>query len=272
VSAKADILVLRSMEAKTKLSRRKKMAVVTMKQLLEAGVHFGHQAQRWNPKMAKYIFTERNGIHVIDLHKSLKKIEVAYSVIRDIAAQGGKVLFVGTKKQAQDSIRDQAERSGMYYINNRWLGGMLTNFETIKARIERLKELEAMDADGTLDASYTKKEAAQLRKELAKLSKNLSGIKDMKSVPQAIFIVDVKKEALAVTEAVKLGIPLIAMVDSNVDPDLITYPIPANDDAIRSVKLMSTIVANAVIEGNQGAEAERAKAAAETVVEEGSAN
>lgn len=247
------------------------MAVVTMKQLLEAGVHFGHQAQRWNPKMAKYIFTERNGIHVIDLHKSLKKIEVAYSVIRDIAAQGGKVLFVGTKKQAQDSIRDQAERAGMYYINNRWLGGMLTNFETIKARIERLKELEAMDADGTLDASYTKKEAAQLRKELAKLSKNLSGIKDMKKVPEAIFIVDVKKEALAVTEAVKLGIPLIAMVDSNVDPDPVTYPIPANDDAIRSVKLMSTIVANAVIEGNQGAEAEKAKAAAETVVEEGSA-
>ncbi|ADO83549.1 30S ribosomal protein S2 [Ilyobacter polytropus] len=247
------------------------MAVVTMKQLLEAGVHFGHQAKRWNPKMAKYIFTERNGIHVIDLHKSLKKIEEAYSILRGIAADGGSVLFVGTKKQAQDSIREQAERAGMYYINNRWLGGMLTNFETIKARIERLKMLETMDKDGTLDDSYTKKEAAQLRKELAKLSKNLSGIKNMKKLPAAIFVVDVKKEALAITEAVKLGIPVIAMVDSNVDPEPITYPIPANDDAIRSVKLMSTIVANAVIEGNQGAEAERAKAAEKTVIEEGSA-
>jgi len=246
------------------------MAVVTMKQLLEAGVHFGHQAKRWNPKMAKYIFTERNGIHVIDLHKSLKMIEVAYNVVREVAENGGDVLFVGTKKQAQEAVKEQAERSGMYYINNRWLGGMLTNFQTIKTRIARLKELEALDADGTLDTKYTKKEAANMRKELAKLSKNLSGIKNMKKLPAAIFIVDVKKEALAVTEAVCLGIPVIAMVDSNVDPDNITYPIPANDDAIRSVKLMSTIVANAVVEGKQGAEVEATEAATE-VVAEGSA-
>ncbi len=246
------------------------MAVVTMKQLLEAGVHFGHQAKRWNPKMAKYIFTERNGIHVIDLHKSLKMIEVAYNVVREVAENGGEVLFVGTKKQAQEAVKEQAERSGMYYINNRWLGGMLTNFQTIKTRVARLKELEALDADGTLDTKYTKKEAANMRKELTKLSKNLSGIKNMKKLPSAIFVVDVKKEALAVTEAVNLGIPVIAMVDSTVDPDNITYPIPANDDAIRSVKLMATIVANAIIEGNQGAEVEATEATDE-VVAEGSA-
>lgn len=182
------------------------MAVVTMKQLLESGVHFGHQAKRWNPKMAKYIFTERNGIHVIDLHKSLKKIEEAYEVVREIAAQGGTVLFVGTKKQAQEAMKDQAERSGMYYVNNRWLGGMLTNFETIKGRIARLKELDRMDKDGTLDTAYTKKEAANLRKELEKLSKNLAGIQDMPRIPDALFVVDVKKEALAVAEADHLGI------------------------------------------------------------------
>ena len=245
------------------------MAVITMKQLLEAGVHFGHQAKRWNPKMKPYIFTERNGIHVIDLHKSLKKIEVAYEVMRDIASKGGKVLFVGTKKQAQDAVKEQAERAGMYYVNNRWLGGMLTNYKTIKARIARLKELEAMDADGTLDTAYTKKEAANFRKELVKLSKNLTGIKDMKDVPQAIFIIDVKKETLSVVEASNLGIPVFAMIDSNVDPDLITYPIPANDDAIRSVKLITSVMANAIIEGNQGKEV----AGEETInVEEGSAN
>ena len=245
------------------------MAVITMKQLLEAGVHFGHQAKRWNPKMKPYIFTERNGIHVIDLHKSLKKIELAYDVMRDIASKGGKVLFVGTKKQAQDAVKEQAERSGMYYVNNRWLGGMLTNYKTIKARIARLKELEAMDADGTLDTAYTKKEAANFRKELVKLSKNLTGIKDMKDVPQAIFIIDVKKETLSVVEASNLGIPVFAMIDSNVDPDLITYPIPANDDAIRSVKLITSVMANAIIEGNQGKEV----AGEETInVEEGSAN
>ena len=243
------------------------MAVITMKQLLEAGVHFGHQAKRWNPKMAKYIFTERNGIHVIDLHKSLKKIEEAYAVIREIAEQGGKVLFVGTKKQAQEAVKEQAERSGMYYVNNRWLGGMLTNFATIKTRIERLKELERMEADGTLDTAYTKKEAANFRKELAKLSKNLTGIKDMKEVPQAIFV-DCKKETLAIKEASDLGIPVFAMIDTNVDPDLVTYPIPANDDAIRSVKLISSVIANAIIEGNQGKEVVEVPATEEEVVVE----
>lgn len=242
------------------------MAVITMKQLLEAGVHFGHQAKRWNPKMAKYIFTERNGIHVIDLHKSLKKIEEAYAVMREIAEQGGKVLFVGTKKQAQEAVKEQAERSGMYYVNNRWLGGMLTNFSTIKTRVERLKELERMEADGTLDTAYTKKEAANFRKELAKLSKNLCGIKDMKDVPAAIFIVDCKKETLAIKEASDLGIPVFAMIDTNVDPDLITYPIPANDDAIRSVKLISSVMANAIIEGNQGKEVVEVPAVEEEVV------
>ena len=248
----------------------KRMSYIQMKQLLEAGVHFGHQAKRWNPKMAKYIFTERNGIHVIDLHKSLKKIEEAYEEMRKIAEDGGKVLFVGTKKQAQEAVNEQDERSGMYYVNNRWLGGMLTNFATIKTRIERLKELEKMEADGTLDTAYTKKEAANFRKELVKLSKNLSGIKDMKEVPQAIFIVDCKKETLAIVEAANLGIPVFAMIDTNVDPDLVTYPIPANDDAIRSVKLISSVIANAIIEGNQGKEVKEV-ASDEINVEEGSA-
>lgn len=239
-----------------------------MKQLLEAGVHFGHQAKRWNPKMKPYIFTERNGIHVIDLHKSLKKIETAYDAMREIAAAGGTVLFVGTKKQAQEAVKEQAERSGMFFVNNRWLGGMLTNYKTIKTRIARLKELETMEADGTLDTAYTKKEAANFRKELVKLSKNLSGIKNMPEAPAAIFIVDVKKETLAVEEAALLGIPVFAMIDTNVDPDLITFPIPANDDAIRSVKLIASVMANAIIEGKQGTEV----AGAETVnVEEGSA-
>lgn len=239
-----------------------------MKQLLEAGVHFGHQAKRWNPKMKPYIFTERNGIHVIDLHKSLKKIETAYDAMREIAAAGGTVLFVGTKKQAQEAVKEQAERSGMFYVNNRWLGGMLTNYKTIKTRIARLKELETMEADGTLDTAYTKKEAANFRKELTKLSKNLSGIKNMPEAPAAIFVVDVKKETLAVEEAALLGIPVFAMIDTNVDPDLITFPIPANDDAIRSVKLIASVMANAIIEGKQGTEV----AGAETVnVEEGSA-
>jgi len=246
------------------------MSVVSMKQLLEAGVHFGHQAKRWNPKMSRHIFTERNGIHIIDLHKSLKKIEEAYNALRDIAADGGKVLFVGTKKQAQEAIKDQAERSGMYYITNRWLGGMLTNFKTIKSRIERLKELQRMEEDGTLDNAYTKKEAANYKKELEKLNKNLAGIKDMKDVPDAIFIVDCKKEELAISEAAHLGIPIFAMIDTNVDPELITYPIPANDDAIRSVKLISSIIANAIIEGNQGKE-EVEIDSPELEIEEGSA-
>lgn len=246
------------------------MSVVTMKQLLEAGVHFGHQAKRWNPKMAKYIFTERNGIHVIDLHKSLKRIEDAYEEMRKIAENGGKVLFVGTKKQAQEAVKEQAERSGMFYVNNRWLGGMLTNFSTIKKRIERLKELERMDAEGILDSDYTKKEAAAFRKELSKLSKNLSGIKDMEKAPDAIFVVDVKMEELSVVEASLLNIPVFAMIDTNVDPDLVTHPIPANDDAIRSVKLITSIIANAIVEGNQGKEHVEPKSE-EINVEEGSA-
>lgn len=245
------------------------MSVVTMKQLLEAGVHFGHQAKRWNPKMAKYIFTERNGIHVIDLHKSLKRIEDAYEEMRKIAENGGKVLFVGTKKQAQEAVKEQAERSGMFYVNNRWLGGMLTNFSTIKKRIERLKELERMDAEGILDSDYTKKEAAAFRKELSKLSKNLSGIKNMEKAPDAIFVVDVKMEELSVVEASLLNIPVFAMIDTNVDPDLVTHPIPANDDAIRSVKLITSIIANAIVEGNQGKEHVEPKSE-EINVEEGS--
>ena len=246
------------------------MSVVTMKQLLEAGVHFGHQAKRWNPKMKKYIFTERNGIHVIDLHKSLKKIEDAYEEMRKIAEDGGKILFVGTKKQAQEAIKEQAERAGMYYVNSRWLGGMLTNFSTIKKRIERMKELERMDAEGILDTDYNKKEAAAFRKELSKLSKNLSGIRDMEKVPDAIYVVDVKMEELPVKEAHLLGIPVFAMIDTNVDPDLITYPIPANDDAIRSVKLITSIMANAIVEGNQGIENVEPQSE-EVNVEEGSA-
>ena len=246
------------------------MAIISMKQLLEAGVHFGHQTRRWNPKMAPYIFTERNGIYIIDLQKTVKKVEECYNFLRDVAARGENILFVGTKKQAQEAVKEQAERSGMYYVNNRWLGGMLTNFATIKTRIERLKELEKMEADGTLDTAYTKKEAANFRKELVKLSKNLSGIKDMKEVPQAIFIVDCKKETLAIVEAANLGIPVFAMIDTNVDPDLVTYPIPANDDAIRSVKLISSVIANAIIEGNQGKEVKEV-ASEEINVEEGSA-
>lgn len=244
------------------------MAVISMKQLLEAGVHFGHQTRRWNPKMAKYIFTERNGIYIIDLQKTVKKVEEAYNFMKEIAETGKPVLFVGTKKQAQEAIKEQAERSGMYYVNNRWLGGMLTNFSTIKKRIERLKELEKMEADGTLDTSYTKKEAANFRKELAKLSKNLGGIKDMEDVPAAIFIVDCKKETLAIKEASDLGIPVFAMIDTNVDPDLITYPIPANDDAIRSVKLISSVIANAIIEGNQGKEVAAVEEVTTEVIEE----
>ena len=244
------------------------MRVISMKKLLEVGVHFGHQTKRWNPKMAPYIFTSRNGIYIIDLQKSSKKIDEAYKAMNEIAEKGGKVLFVGTKKQAQEAVKEQAERSGMYYVNNRWLGGMLTNFATIKTRVERLKELEQMEADGTLDTAYTKKEAANFRKELAKLSKNLCGIKDMKEVPAAVFIVDCKKETLAIKEASDLGIPVFAMIDTNVDPDLITYPIPANDDAIRSVKLISSVMANAIIEGNQGKEVVEVPATEEEVVVE----
>lgn len=223
------------------------MAVITMKQLLEAGVHFGHQAKRWNPKMAKYIFTERNGIHVIDLHKSLKKIEEAYAVIREIAENGGKVLFVGTKKQAQEAVQLEAQRSGSFYVNSRWLGGTLTNFKTIQKRIRRLKELEKMDEDGTLEL-FTKKEAILLKKEQAKLEKNLGGIKEMRRLPNALFVVDPKVEHNAVAEAKILGIPVFGIVDTNCDPDEVDYVIPANDDAIRAVKLIVAAMADAVCE------------------------
>ncbi len=227
------------------------MGVVSMKQLLEAGVHFGHQTRRWNPKMAEYIFTERNGIYIIDLQKTVKKIEEAYLFIRDIAAEGGNVLFVGTKKQAQDAIKEEALRSEMYYVNVRWLGGMLTNFKTIKKSIQKLHNLNKMAEDGTFDL-LPKKEVAALQKEMADLEKNLGGIKDMKGLPSAIFIVDPKKEKNAVDEARKLGIPIVAIVDTNCDPDEVDYVIPGNDDAIRAIKLIAATLADAIIEGKQG--------------------
>ena len=227
------------------------MSVISMKQLLEAGVHFGHQTRRWNPKMAEYIFTERNGIYIIDLQKTVKKIEEAYSFVRDLAERGEDILFVGTKKQAADSIREEAERVGMYYVNTRWLGGMLTNFATIKKRIERLKQLRAMQEDGTFDL-LPKKEATKLSLEIEKLEKYLGGIKNMKKLPGALFIVDPRKERNAVAEARKLNIPIVAIVDTNCDPDEIDYIIPGNDDAIRAVKLIAGTVSNAVLEGKQG--------------------
>ena len=232
------------------------MAVVSMKQLLEAGVHFGHQTRRWNPKMAEYIFTERNGIYIIDLQKSVKKLEEAYNFVRELSAEGKSVLFVGTKKQAQDSVKEEAERAGAYYVNARWLGGMLTNFATIRRRIARLKQLRAMQEDGTFDL-LPKKEVINLKKELEKLQKNLGGIKDMKDIPDAIFVVDPKKERICVQEAHTLGIPLIGICDTNCDPEELDYVIPGNDDAIRAVKLIVSKMADAVIEAKQG-EAEEA--------------
>ncbi|WP_028986589.1 30S ribosomal protein S2 [Thermicanus aegyptius] len=227
------------------------MSVISMKQLLEAGVHFGHQTRRWNPKMAKYIFTERNGIYIIDLQKTVKKIEEAYQFVRDLAAEGGTLLFVGTKKQAQESVKEEAERCGMYYVNQRWLGGTLTNFTTIRKRIDRLRQLEEMEKDGTFDV-LPKKEVILLRKEMDRLEKFLGGIKDMGRLPDAIFIIDPRKERIAVAEARKLGIPIIAIVDTNCDPDEADYVIPGNDDAIRAVKLITEKLADAVIEGRQG--------------------
>lgn len=244
------------------------MGVVQMKQLLEAGVHFGHQTRRWNPKMAEYIFTERNGIYIIDLQKTVKMIEEAYYFTRDVAAEGGSVLFVGTKKQAQEAIKEEAERTGMYYVNARWLGGMLTNFTTIRTRIERLKQLRTMEEDGTFEL-LPKKEVVKLNLEIEKLEKFLGGIKDMKEIPGALFIIDPRKERIAVAEAKKLGIPIVAIVDTNCDPDEVDYVIPGNDDAIRAVKLISSAIANAIIEGNEGrmgaaaAEADEAEEAAE---------
>ena len=242
------------------------MAVVTMKQLLEAGVHFGHQTRRWNPKMAPYIFTERNGIYIIDLQKTVKKLEEAYLFVRDVAAEGGNVLFVGTKKQAADSVKEEAERAGAYYVNARWLGGMMTNFKTIRRRIARLEQLRKMQEDGTFER-LTKKEAAKLNLEIEKLEKFLGGIKDMDKLPGALFVIDPRKEKIAVSEAKKLGIPVVAIVDTNCDPDEVDYVIPGNDDAIRAVKLISQTMADAIIEGRQGqqgaaeAEAEAAESA-----------
>ena len=242
------------------------MAIISMKQLLEAGVHFGHQTRRWNPKMAPYIFTERNGIYIIDLQKTVKKVEEAYNFLRDVAASGENILFVGTKKQAQGAIKEEAERCGMFYVSERWLGGMMTNFKTIQKRIQRLRELEKMQEDGTFDV-LPKKEVSNLLHEMEKLTKFLSGIKDMEKLPGALFIVDPRKERIAVLEAHKLHIPIVATVDTNCDPDEIDHVIPANDDAIRAVKLLAGKMADAVLEGKVSAndDAEIAKENGEEV-------
>ena len=227
------------------------MAVISMKQLLEAGVHFGHQTRRWNPKMAPYIFTERNGIYIIDLQKTVKKVDEAYDFLRSVAEEGKSILFVGTKKQAQEAVKEEALKSGMFYVNERWLGGMMTNFATIRKSINRLKELEAMEEDGTFEV-LSKKEVLALKREQEKLEKSLGGIKDMEELPGALFIVDPRKERIAVAEAKKLNIPIVAIVDTNCDPDEIDYVIPGYDDAIRAVKLLTSRMADAVIEGRQG--------------------
>ena len=234
------------------------MSVISMKQLLEAGVHFGHQTRRWNPQMAPYIYTERNGIYIIDLQKSVGKVDEAYNAIRDCVADGGKILFVGTKKQAQDSIKNEAERCGMYYVNQRWLGGMLTNFKTIQSRVAQLKKIEAMAEDGTFDV-LPKKEVIELKKQQEKLEKNLGGIKEMQEIPDMIFVVDPRKERICIQEAHTLGIPLVGICDTNCDPEELDYVIPGNDDAIRAVKLIVSKMADAVIEGNQGQDAEVAE-------------
>ena len=244
------------------------MAVVSMKQLLEAGVHFGHQTRRWNPKMAPYIYTERNGIYIIALQKTVKKLEEAYAFVRDLSANGGNVLFVGTKKQAQDAIKEEATRCGGYYVNARWLGGMLTNFRTMRTRIDRLAQLRKMEEDGTF-AMLPKKEVIKHQGEIAKLEKYLGGVKEMKKIPAAMFIVDPRKERNAIAEAKKLNIPVVAIVDTNCDPDEIDYVIPGNDDAIRAIRLIAAAMANAAIEGRQGEDTEVAapEAAAEAAAE-----
>ena len=244
------------------------MAVVSMKQLLEAGVHFGHQTRRWNPKMAPYIYTERNGIYIIDLQKTVKKLEEAYTFVRDTSAGGGNILFVGTKKQAQDAIKEEAARCGGYYVNARWLGGMLTNFRTMRSRIDRLAQLKKMEEDGTF-AMLPKKEVIKHQGEIAKLEKYLGGVKEMKKIPAAMFIVDPRKERNAIAEAKKLNIPVVAIVDTNCDPDEIDYVIPGNDDAIRAIRLIAAAMANAAIEGRQGEDTEVAapEAAAEAAAE-----
>ena len=231
------------------------MSVISMKQLLEAGVHFGHQTRRWNPKMAPYIFAERNGIYIIDLQKTVKKVDEAYTAVSNFISEGGEILFVGTKKQAQESIKEEAERCGMYYVNERWLGGMLTNFKTIRTRIARLKELEKMQEDGTFEV-LPKKEVAVLLHEKEKLDKNLGGIKEMTRIPDVMFVVDPRKEKIAIQEAHILGIPVVAIVDTNCDPEEVDYVIPGNDDAIRAVKLIASKIADAVIEANQGIDAD----------------
>ena len=231
--------------------------VVSMKALLEAGVHFGHQTRRWNPKMAPYIYTERNGIYIIDLQKTVKKLEEAYNFVRDCSANGGNILFVGTKKQAQDAIKEEAARCGGYYVNARWLGGMLTNFRTMRTRIDRLAQLRKMEEDGTF-AMLPKKEVIKHQAEIEKLEKYLGGVKEMKKLPGALFIVDTRKERNAIAEAHRLGIPVVAIADTNCDPDEIDYPIPGNDDAIRAIRLISSIMANAMIEGRQGEQTEEA--------------
>ena len=241
------------------------MSSVSMKQLLEAGVHFGHQTRRWNPKMARYIFTERNGIYIIDLQKTVKKLDEAYDFIKEIAAEGGEVLFVGTKKQAQDAIKEEAQRCGMHFVNARWLGGMLTNYRTIKTRIARLEQLNKMKEDGTFDL-LPKKEVFKLELEIEKLEKFLGGIKNMETLPKAMFVVDTRKEKIAVAEAKNLGIPVVAIVDTNCDPDEVDYVIPGNDDAIRAVKLIAGAMADAIIEGRQG-EQNVAEEATEEVAE-----
>ena len=243
------------------------MSVISMKQLLEAGVHFGHQTRRWNPKMAPYIYTERNGIYIIDLQKSVGMVDDAYKAVSDIAAEGGTILFVGTKKQAQDAIKAEAERCGMFYVNERWLGGMLTNFKTIQSRVKRLKEIEAMQEDGTFDV-LPKKEVIALKKEMDKLQRNLGGIKEMKKLPDAIFVVDPKEERICVQEAHTLGITLIGIADTNCDPEELDYVIPGNDDAIRAVKLIVSKMADAVIEAKQGEEAAEGADAEESFEEE----
>ena len=238
------------------------MGAVSMKQLLEAGVHFGHQTRRWNPKMKEYIFTERNGIYIIDLQKTVKKVDEAYNFIKEVAAEGKDILFVGTKKQAQDSIKEEAERVGMFYVNNRWLGGMLTNFKTIQKRIARMAQIEKMEEDGTFEL-LPKKEVSQLKLEKEKLDKFLGGIRNLKGKPGAIFVVDPRKEKIAISEAHKLGIPVVAIVDTNCDPDEVDYVIPGNDDAIRAVKLIAGAMADAIIEGRQGVDAPEAEEAEE---------
>ena len=242
------------------------MAVVSMKQLLEAGVHFGHQTRRWNPKMATYIYTERNGIYIVDLQKTVKKLEEAYNFVSQLSENGQSLLFVGTKKQAQDAIREEAQRCGMFYVNARWLGGMLTNFKTMRGRVDRLNQLKKMQEDGTFDM-LPKKEVIKHMGEIAKLEKYLGGVKEMKKLPGALFIVDPRKERNAIAEARKLGIPIVAIVDTNCDPDEIDYVIPGNDDAIRAIRLISSVMANAIQEGKQGADAAEAAAAEEAPAE-----